>query len=117
MGVSGGRRALKGPAMMPGGDVVRLGAPAPRAGAGLRPERQRLRVDHCGRGGAGHFVEDGPTTASSTATCSSSPRRTRLLRHGLGQTPGQAARHLRAVERGPAAELSYRDHGGNRRRC
>ena len=58
MGVSGGEEgALKGPAMMPGGDVEAWERLRPVLEAAAAHSDSGPCVDWCGRGGAGHFVK------------------------------------------------------------
>ena len=58
MGVSGGEEgALKGPAMMPGGDVEAWEALKPLLESAAAVSDSGPCVDWCGRGSAGHFVK------------------------------------------------------------
>lgn len=58
MGVSGGEEgALKGPAMMPGGDVEAWQRLRPVLELACARSEHGPCVDHCGAGGAGHYVK------------------------------------------------------------
>ena len=58
MGVSGGEEgALKGPAMMPGGDVEAWERLKPVLELACAQSDSGACVDYCGAGGAGHFVK------------------------------------------------------------
>ena len=58
MGISGGEEgALKGPAMMPGGDVEAWQRLRPVLEAACAQSDHGPCVDHCGSGGAGHYVK------------------------------------------------------------
>jgi 6-phosphogluconate dehydrogenase len=91
MGVSGGEEgALRGPALMPGGDPEAYEALRPMLQAIAAPGAEGPCVAHCGRGSAGHFVkmvhngiEYGDMQLIAETVL--------LLRRGLGLSAYQAA--------------------------
>ncbi|MEZ4472011.1 MAG: NADP-dependent phosphogluconate dehydrogenase [bacterium] len=101
MGVSGGEEgALNGPAMMPGGDVEAWERLRPVLELACAQSDSGPCVDHCGRGGAGHFVKmvhNGIEYGDMQLIAETH----QLLRHGLGQTPGQAAATFARWNEGP----------------
>jgi 6-phosphogluconate dehydrogenase len=103
MGVSGGEEgALKGPAMMPGGDFEAWERLRPVLELACAKSDSGPCVDYCGKGGAGHFVkmvhngiEYGDMQLISEVWT--------LLRDGLGLSPAQMAGVFGRWNSGPLA--------------
>ena len=101
MGVSGGEEgALRGPAMMPGGDPESWALLRPLLESAAARSQSGPCVDWCGRGSAGHFVkmvhngiEYGDMQLIAEVTT--------LLRDGLGLSPRAAADVFARWNEGP----------------
>ena len=113
-GVSGGEEgALNGPSIMPGGSdeaYVKLG-PDLRVDLGPRRRRALLRARRPGRAPA--TSSRWCTTASSTPTCSSSPRPTTCCASGWAHPPPRSPKSSRSGTRATSSPSSSRSP----RRC
>ncbi|MEM7603733.1 MAG: NADP-dependent phosphogluconate dehydrogenase [Myxococcota bacterium] len=101
MGVSGGAEgALRGPSMMPGGDVEAWGELQPLLESAAAKSEFGACVAHCGKGAAGHFVKmthNGIEYGDMQLLAET----TRMLRAGLGLSATDAGDVFSRWNEGP----------------
>ena len=120
-GVSGGEEgALNGPSIMPGGSAEAYAQARPDLRVDRRAGRRHARAACTSARTAPATSSRWCTTASSTPTCSSSPRPTTCCAPGSARRRREIARDLPRVERGRPGVVPHRDHrqgaGAHRRR-
>ena len=110
-GVSGGEEgALNGPSIMPGGIRGVVRRRSARSSSRSRRTSTAPRAAPTSAPTAPATSSRWSTTASSTPTCSSSPRRTTCSAAALGMSPAEIAEVFRELERGRPRVVPDRDH-------